>query len=154
MDKYRIYIEPEEQLYGFEHGINCAMYVFGKMAPKVGFNTEEARKIAALIGGGMGRSETCGCVTGAYMVLGYKFANSELGDVERLNNAKNKRAEFNERFIRECGSLNCWEILDGLHNCLSEELKIITENNLYEKKCTRAINIACNIVEDLIKEEK
>ena len=44
----RIYIDPKEMLKGFDDGINCAMRVFGTMAPKLGFNREEARRIAAL----------------------------------------------------------------------------------------------------------
>jgi C_GCAxxG_C_C family probable redox protein len=106
----RIYIDPKEMLKGFDDGINCAMCVFGTMAPKLGFNREEARRIAALIGGGMGRSETCGCVTGAYMALGYKFANDQAGDVDKLNYAKGKREAFNKRFIEKFGSLNCCDI--------------------------------------------
>ena len=38
----RIYIDPKEMLKGFDDGINCAMCVFGTMAPKLGFNREEA----------------------------------------------------------------------------------------------------------------
>lgn len=128
----RIYIDPKEMLKGFDDGINCAMCVFGTMAPKLGFNREEARRIAALIGGGMGRSETCGCVTGAYMALGYKFANDQAGDVDKLNYAKGKREAFNKRFIEKFGSLNCCDMLGGLHNCRPEELAVIKEQNLYE----------------------
>ena len=139
----RIYIDPKEMLKGFDDGINCAMCVFGTMAPKLGFNREEARRIAALIGGGMGRSETCGCVTGAYMALGYKFANDQAGDVDKLNYAKGKREAFNKRFIEKFGSLNCCDMLGGLHNCRPEELAVLKEQTLYETICTRAVNYAC-----------
>ena len=148
----RIYIDPKEMLKGFDDGINCAMCVFGTMAPKLGFNREEARRIAALIGGGMGRSETCGCVTGAYMALGYKFANDQAGDVDKLNYAKGKREAFNKRFIEKFGSLNCCDMLGGLHNCCPEELAVIKEQNLYETICTRAVNYACALTEELLDE--
>lgn len=150
MERSTIYISPEEQLYGFDHGINCAMYVFGTMAPKVGFDTQQARRIAALIGGGMGRSVTCGCVTGAYMALGYRFANDQVGEVEKLAFAKQLRSEFNQRFVAEFGSLECRDMLDGLRNCDPEDLRIIQEKDLYRTVCTRAINTACSIVEDII----
>lgn len=153
MKPEKIYIDPDTLMYGFDHGMNCAMCVFGTLAPKIGFNEEEARRIASLIGGGMGRSETCGCVTGAYMALGYQFANDQVGEVDKLNRAKEKRAEFNRRFIERFGSLNCWEMLDGLHNCVPEELKVILERDLYRSVCTRAINAACAIAEDILAEE-
>lgn len=145
-----VYLDPDDLMYGFDHGFNCAMYVFGTLAPTLGFRTEEARRIAALIGGGMGRSETCGCVTGAYMALGYHFANDQLGDVGRLNYAKAMREEFNQRFIEEFGSLNCRDMLNGLRNCAPDELKIILEQDLYRSVCTRAINVACCIADDII----
>ena len=108
--------------------------------------------VAALIGGGMGRSETCGCVTGAYMALGYKFANDQAGDVDKLNYAKGKREAFNKRFIEKFGSLNCCDMLGGLHNCRPEELAVIKEQNLYETICTRAVNYACALTEELLDE--
>ncbi len=149
----KIYIDPKEMLQGFDDGINCAMCVFGTMAPGLGFNRDEARRIAALIGGGMGRSETCGCVTGAYMALGYKYANDQAGDTDKLAYAKQKREEFNKLFIEKFHSLNCCEILGGLHNCRPEELAVIKEKNLYETICTRAVNYSCTITEELLKDQ-
>ncbi|OUO93401.1 C-GCAxxG-C-C family protein [Cloacibacillus sp. An23] len=151
MERTREYIPPDELMYGFDHGINCAMYVFGTLAPKLGFDTAQARRIAALIGGGMGRSATCGCVTGAYMALGYKFANDQLGDVERLNHAKSIRQEFNQRFIEKFGSLDCSDILNGLKNCDSNDLAEIQKRDLYRTTCTRAINFACTLTDELIQ---
>jgi len=153
MEKNKIYVNDDELLYGFDNALNCGMYVFGILAPKVGFNTKEARRIASLIGGGMGRSATCGCVTGAYMALGYHFSNDNLGEVDKLNHSKEKRAEFNKRFLKEFGSLNCQEMLEGLRNCEPDELDIIMKKRLYEKTCTKAINKACEIVEDILKED-
>ena len=149
----KIYIDPKEMLQGFDDGINCAMCVFGTMAPGLGFNRDEARRIAALIGGGMGRSETCGCVTGAYMALGCKYANDQAGDTDKLAYAKQKREEFNKLFIEKFHSLNCCEILGGLHNCRPEELAVIKEKNLYETICTRAVNYSCTITEELLKDQ-
>ena len=151
MENLKEYIPSDELMYGFDHGINCAMYVFGTLAPELGFDTRQARRIAALIGGGMGRSVTCGCVTGAYMALGYKFANDQLGDVDRLNHAKRIRQEFNKHFIEEFGSLDCQDILHGLKNCDPIDLAEIQKRDLYRTICTRAINFACALADKLIK---
>ena len=150
MESMKEYIPAEELTYGFDHGINCAMYVFGALAPEIGFDTAQARRIAALIGGGMGRSATCGCVTGAYMALGYKFANDQLGDVGRLNRAKEIRQEFNQHFIQKFSSLDCQSMLGGLRNCEPVDLEKIQEQDLYRTTCTRAINFACSLADELI----
>ena len=49
---------------------------------KVSASTQATQKIASAFGGGMWAGQTCGCVTGALMAIGYKFGHSEDGDVK------------------------------------------------------------------------
>ena len=84
------------------------------------------------------------------MALGYKFANDQLGDVGRLNRAKEIRQEFNQHFIQKFGSLDCQGMLGGLRNCEPVDLEKIQEQDLYRTTCTRAINFACSLADELI----
>ncbi len=55
----------------FAEGYNCSQAVLSAYAEQLGVDGETALKIAAGFGGGLGRmAETCGAVTGAFMVLG------------------------------------------------------------------------------------
>ena len=55
---------------------NCAQTVFSLFAPDLGIDEKTALKIASGFGGGMACAETCGAVTGAYMVIGLKHGHA------------------------------------------------------------------------------
>lgn len=64
----------------FNNGFNCTQAVFGTFAPGMGVPEAVAFKIACPFGAGMGRmQETCGAVTGAFMVIGLKHRKSNKG---------------------------------------------------------------------------
>ena len=55
----------------FVSGCNCSQAVFGAFAEDCGIDYETALKLSSSFGGGMGRlRETCGAVTGMFMVAG------------------------------------------------------------------------------------
>ncbi|MGA2258902.1 MAG: C-GCAxxG-C-C family protein [Thermoguttaceae bacterium] len=63
----------ESGLSRFAESFNCSQAVLSAYAGQLGLDEETAAKIASGFGGGMGRmADTCGAVTGAYMVLGLK----------------------------------------------------------------------------------
>ena len=59
----------------FMKGIDCSQVVAGEFAEELGITQEEAYKMAAGFGGGMGIGETCGAVVGAMIVLGMKYGH-------------------------------------------------------------------------------
>jgi len=67
----------ETALFRFAVGFNCSQSVLSAYAEHFGFDEETAMKISSGFGGGMGRmADTCGAVTGAYMVLGLKYGQN------------------------------------------------------------------------------
>ena len=57
----------------FKEGFNCSQAVLSSFDDDFGLDKDMALKLAAGFGGGMGRmAQTCGAVTGAYMVIGLK----------------------------------------------------------------------------------
>ena len=54
---------------------NCAQTVFCIFADDLGLDEKTALKIASGFGGGMACAETCGAVTGSYMVIGMKHGH-------------------------------------------------------------------------------
>ena len=57
----------------FENKYNCAQSVLTAFGPQFELEPEITLKIACGFGAGMGRlQETCGAVTGAFMVIGLK----------------------------------------------------------------------------------
>ena len=60
----------EEVCQLFMAGIDCSQVVTGACAEKMGMTKEQARKMSACFGGGMMCGETCGAVTGMFLVAG------------------------------------------------------------------------------------
>ena len=56
-------------------GCNCAQIVFSYFAEKNGLDINKALKISSAFGGGMGKGDICGAITGAYMALGLIYGN-------------------------------------------------------------------------------
>ena len=79
-------------------GIDCSQVVAGAFAEELGITQEEAYKMAAGFGGGMGIGETCGAVVGAMIVLGMKYGHFDTEHMEQKEIMNAKRAEFLEKF--------------------------------------------------------
>ena len=57
----------------FKDGFSCSQALLSTYGDQFGLNHELALKVSGAFGGGMGRmGETCGAVTGAFMVIGLK----------------------------------------------------------------------------------
>lgn len=82
----------------FMKGIDCSQVVAGEFAEELGITQEEAYKMAAGFGGGMGIGETCGAVVGAMIVLGMKYGHFDTEHMEQKDIMNGKRAEFLEKF--------------------------------------------------------
>ncbi len=125
---------------------NCAQTVFSLFASDLGIDEKTALKISSGFGGGMTCAETCGAVTGAYMVIGMKHGHST-SDSEEKAKTKVQVQKFNEKFIEERGSLICKKLLD-FDISTAEGLSAVRERNLFKTKCPGFIKSACNILEE------
>ena len=81
----------EDVLKMFGEGFDCSQIVLSQVSEKLGITREEALKIAACFGGGMWHGETCGCVVGALIALGMKYATTEANDQEKK-----------DKFLKKC----------------------------------------------------
>lgn len=129
-------------------GYNCSQSVFTTYCEQLGLdNKAAALKLSCGLGGGMGRlGETCGAVTGAYLLIGLKHGKVAQDD----NNAKEVTyatvQEFARRFVERNGSTNCTELLGadlqtGDKSFLSERVKVV---------CPKMIKDAAEIIEEML----
>lgn len=137
--------KPKQAIENFNI-LNCAQSVLLSFAKE--FNLEEitALKISAGFGGGMGMAETCGAVTGAYMVLGMKV-RSEGKTIQDIK-AETKVAvkKFNDLFIARHGSLTCKKLL-GVDISTPEGSAVANEKNLFNTICVGLVGSASEILE-------
>jgi C_GCAxxG_C_C family probable redox protein len=136
----------------FTGDYNCSQSVFAAFAEELGMETSECLKIATAFGGGIARNQlTCGAVTGALMVLGMKFGKGLDDPDENKQDTYSKANEFLEEFKKLHGSINCLELLQGLHMNDPEEKAEIEKRNLFRENCDACVRSAVNLTESLLR---
>ena len=81
--------KPEKAVIAFKSGHNCAESVVSVYTGELKFDRDLSLQISSGFGAGMGRlQETCGAVTGAFMVIGLYNSN------KYKNDAKGKEASI------------------------------------------------------------
>ncbi len=144
--------KSESALQYFRTGFNCAQSVLTPFGNHFGLSEEHCLKTACAFGAGMGRQQhTCGAVTGALMVLGLHFGKGIKDDNSKKIQTYEKSVEFMKAFKEKHGSIECLELLDGLHMAIPEESKEIDARELYRIRCTRYVSDAVQITEKLIQ---
>ena len=120
-------------------------------AAEYGLDRDTAMKIAAGFGAGMGRmAQTCGAVTGAYMVIGLKYGAAS-GDREAKEKTYRLVREFAEKFKAKNGSVVCRELL-GCDISKPEGFEKMKNLGLHGKVCTELVRDACAMLDELLKD--
>ncbi len=83
----------------FRKGFNCSQAVLSAFAEEFGLDPIMAYRVAAAFGGGMGHmGETCGAVTGAFMVIGLKYGMTVADGSQSHHDAFHQVREFSKKF--------------------------------------------------------
>jgi len=135
----------------FRTGMNCAQAVLTTFSKELNFDIESAAEISSGFGGGMGRlQETCGAVTGAFMVLGIYTSRKYSDTAQRKENLYTLIQEFNSRFSAIHKTTNC-RLLLGIDLKTPEGRRVMSAQNLSEHVCEKCITDSVLILEELIK---
>jgi C_GCAxxG_C_C family probable redox protein len=133
----------------FKGGLNCSQSVITSYAEKLDFDKGLAMGISCGFGGGMGRlQDTCGAVTGAFMVLGIYNCKKYADNKDRKENTYSMVKEFNKKFKAIHATTNCRLLLGSDLNTV-EGQKYVKEHNLHEIICEKCIKNAVQIVNEL-----
>lgn len=136
----------------FNAGFNCAQSVLSPFAEEMDIDKNTILIMTQGFGAGMGRlQETCGAVTGAYMVLGLKYGGS-IPDDNRNEKTIGKIQEFTHRFKEKHSVTTCRELL----NCdlkTDEGQQYFSDNSLHDTVCSKCVSNAVEILEELIAKD-
>lgn len=139
----------EKALSSFHSGLNCAQAVLSAYTEAYKIDNSIALSIATGFGGGMGRlQETCGAVTGAFMVLGVHNCKKYSVNADRKANTYAMVQEFDRKFKAIHGTTSCKSLL-GVDLKTEEGQRIHKEQNQHETICSKCISDAVRIVEEL-----
>jgi len=139
-----------DALLTFASGFNCSQSVLTAFSSELGLDTESALRIACGFGGGMGRTaQTCGAVTGAFMVIGLKHGQTLKDDKAAKEKTYALVREFIDLFTKKHGSTLCRELLSCNVNT-PEGYQKATEENLFKTVCPGFVESAVNILNRII----
>lgn len=143
MDK----IETAKSL--FKQGFNCSQALFGAYSIKLGLKQETAFKIASAFGGGIGRmGETCGAVTGAFMIIGLKYGMTDAKNKKSKMKTYEVAGKFINKFKSRNNSIICRELVGfdmSLFKTLSPDLsKIVME------QCPKLLRDSAEIIDEIL----
>jgi C_GCAxxG_C_C family probable redox protein len=131
----------------FREGCNCSQSVTVAFADLYGFTEEQAMRLSASFGGGIGRMRgTCGAACGMFILAGMDCGSTEPSNREAKSYNYKVVQRLAAKFKEQTGSLICAELLGlksgtPLSSMASERTK-----EYYEKRpCPRMIETAAKI---------
>lgn len=99
----------------FMNGYNCSQSVVAAFADMYGYTEEQALRMSASFGGGIGRMrETCGAACGIFLLAGLETGATDPKDKEGKAANYALVQELAKTFKERNGSLNCGQLL-GLY---------------------------------------
>ncbi|MFO7830160.1 MAG: C-GCAxxG-C-C family protein [Bacteroidales bacterium] len=145
----------EKALEFYSKGYNCAQSVIVSFADILNLKDETALRLAAGFGGGMGRmQQTCGAITGAFMVIGYLKGNyQQNGESEESRSITNQLIQdFSTKFVQKHGSINCKALIEFDLNTETGQRQA-KEADVFNQKCSFFIKTAVELLEDTFHNE-
>ena len=135
----------------FKKGFNCSQAVIGTFCEQFGLDCDKASKVATGFGGGMRMGDICGAVTGAFMVLGLKYGNTNAEDKEAKAKTYKKVEEYTKRFKARNNSVMCRELL-GCDLSTPEGMKEAKDKGLFSSICPQMVQDSVEILEEMMNE--
>lgn len=134
----------------FKEGFNCSQAVFSTYAVGMGLDRNTALKVSQAFGGGMAQmGETCGAVTGAFMVIGLKYGRTRADDNEAKEKTYELVKEFTQKFRARNGTIICRELL-RCDLSTPEGQRIAKDKELFSTVCPGFVKDAVDILEEVL----
>lgn len=140
----------EDAISLFKKGFRCSQAILSTYGIQFGLDQELALKLASPFGAGMGSlGNTCGAVTGAFMVLGLKYGNSKVGEIKKKEKAYEITKEFVERFKSRNGTIMCKDLLNCDISTFEGRNKAVKEK-IFIEICPKLVRDSAKILEELL----
>lgn len=138
----------KEVLECFNSGFDCSQAILSTYCEEFGLNKETALKLSCGLAAGMSRlGETCGAVTGAYLLIGLKYGKCLPDDAQAKEKTFELVQEFERQFVACNQSTNCRELLGfDLRSC-DKQLAL----PVIRQVCPKAVESAAEIIESILE---
>jgi C_GCAxxG_C_C family probable redox protein len=137
-----------------KQGFNCAQSVLTTCGQRFGLDRKVALRLAGTLGAGMGRmGEVCGAVTGAFMVIGLKYAFTDEHDKAAKEEGYRLVREFTRRFKERNEWIGCRELVK-FDLSTEEGMRKAHESGVFDTVCAQLVRDATDILGELLPELK
>lgn len=137
----------------FKSGFNCSQSVVAAFADLYGYSREEALRMSASFGGGIGRMrQTCGAACGIFLLAGLETGSTDPTD--KAGKAANYALVQNlaAQFKAENGSLICAELLGLAPDSATPPTPEARTEQYYAKRpCVKMVETAAKIWANYLK---
>jgi C_GCAxxG_C_C family probable redox protein len=131
----------------FNDGFNCAQAILSTYCEDFGLDKETALKLSCGFGAGMGRRcETCGAVTGAYMLISLANGQHIKGDTDAKEKTYALIQEFTQKFKEINKSTICRQLL-GVDLITGDKDFAVSQ---VKTVCPKMVRDAAVIVESIV----
>ena len=142
----------EKALSQFATGCNCSQSITTAYGPDYSLDVQKALKIGAAFGGGMSRlGNTCGAVSGALMIIGMAFRNTDPEDAENKEHVYEIGGRFLNKFMELHNTVMCRELI-GINLNDEQDLQRARETGIFEQKCSNFVKTAAQLLEDILEQ--
>ena len=153
----------------FKSGYNCSQSVVAAFADMYGFTQEQALRMGASFGGGIGRMrETCGAACGMFLVAGLETGATEATDREGIDIEKARKGRQNlaKRFfdiseaewIKECDSdqrfFRIWTLKEAYGKATGQGVLDILDKIVYRLEKGKMKAYMCGLPQNFTIVEK
>lgn len=140
----------------FKEGYNCSQSVVAAYADMYGFTREQALKMSASFGGGIGRMrQTCGAACGLFILAGLETGCTEGKNREGKEANYKLVQEFAEEFKIRNGSIICGELLGLTKNSPTPTTPEERTAEYYKKRpCVKMVEEAAKIWEEYLQKRE
>ncbi|MFK5855032.1 MAG: C-GCAxxG-C-C family protein [Bacteroidota bacterium] len=141
----------DKAVHSFKTGLNCSQSILDAYSDLLDIDKKFAQSISSGFGAGMGRlQETCGAVTGSYMVLSI-FSSKKFEDNNDIKeNSYIMIKDFNHKFIEKQKTTSCRQLLNCDLNTEAGQ-QHYHDNNLMDTVCKVCISESVKILNGVIE---
>ena len=139
----------------FKSGYNCSQSVVAAFADMYGFTEEQALRMSASFGGGIGRMRlTCGAACGMFLLAGLETGSTDGADREGKAANYALVQALAEEFKKRNGSLTCAELLGLKKPEGTSQPETRTEQYYAKRPCVKMVEEAARIWAEYLEKAK
>lgn len=136
----------------FDNGCNCSQAVLLTFAEQFGMNRNDAIALSVPFGGGMSKQgKTCGCLSGALMVIGLRYGKDSTTVIANRGNAYNKGKDFIKLFNDKFHATECRDLIK-LDLNKKEDLNEATKH-VFGNRCRNMVGETAVLLDEYLKED-